>query len=299
MQSFITEVQRFSLHDGPGIRTTVFFKGCNMRCSWCHNPETLATHPELMFYENKCIGCGKCFKVCPTGAHKIVDGKHVIDRKLCTNCGKCAQACYAEALVLCGKPMDVDAIMNEIRQDKPYYESSNGGATFSGGEVLCSREAVSELIDACRKEGIHAAIETNLSFPFETVQDFLKKPDLIMCDLKLFDDEKHREYTGVSNAHVLENIEKLDTLDKPFIVRTPLIPGVTDTEENIAQIARFLKPLKNLVRYELLNFNPLGAGKYDSLDRDNAHREQKPLGGKALQALAEIASHEGVKVKVM
>lgn len=299
MQTYLTQIQRFSLSDGPGIRTTVFFKGCNMRCSWCHNPETLSAKPELLLYETKCIGCGKCIEVCPTGAQKVENGKHVIDRALCTACGKCAENCYAEALVLCGRQMSVEDVMAEIMQDAAYYKSSNGGVTLSGGEVLCHTEFAAQVLARCKEAGIHTAIETNLNFPFASVESFLQMPDLIMCDLKIMDDAAHREHTAASNRHVIENIEEIEKMGKPYIVRTPLIPDVTDTEENIRAIAQFLKGRKNLVRYELLNFNPLGAGKYESLSAHNAFAAARPLGAERLAALEAIVRAEGVAVKVV
>lgn len=288
MKGIVTDIQRFSLNDGAGIRTTVFLKGCNMKCSWCHNPETISAHSQLMFYENKCIGCGKCFQVCPQGAHKVVDGKHVIDRNLCINCGKCADSCYAEALVMCGKLMSTDDVMKQVRQDKAYYDASHGGVTISGGEVLCNSAFAEELADKCHEEGIEVAIETNLSIPFEKVKSLFEKVDFIMCDLKIFEDELHKKYTGISNKVVLGNLKKIDLLDKPIIVRTPLIPGVTDTKENISAIAEYIKSMKNLQRYELLNFNPLGEGKYRSLDKENAFEKARPL---SREALAEIMAY--------
>lgn len=299
MKALITDIQRFSLSDGTGIRTTVFLKGCNMHCTWCHNPETLSNRSELMFYETKCIGCGKCFEVCPKGAHKIIDENHVIDRNLCVSCGKCAEVCYAEALVMCGKPMTVDDVMKQIVQDKAYYDNSNGGVTISGGEVLCNIEFATELAKACKAEGINVAIETNLSVPLENAQCLIDNLDMVMCDIKIFDNEKHKEYTGISNSVVLDNIKKLDELNIPFIVRTPLIPHVTDSEENIEQIADYIKGLKNLVRYEMLNFNPLGEGKYKSLNRTNDFEKERPLSEDRLERLKKIAEGKGITVKVI
>ncbi len=299
MQGIITEIQRFSLTDGPGIRTTVFLKGCNMRCEWCHNPETFHTEKSLMFYPVKCIGCGKCFEVCPQGAHQVsTDGKHIIDRELCVNCGKCAETCYAEALVMCGRSYTVDEVVREILQDKAYYETSGGGVTISGGEVLMQRDFVLELIRACKAEGIHTAIETNLSFPFESIEPLLREVDLIMCDLKLIDSERHKQYTGIGNEGILQNFLRCDDIPTPKIVRTPLIPGVTDTEENIGRISEFLRDRKQIVRYELLNFNPLGASKYDSLDMKNTCREMRPLDEAALKKLVARSS-QNISTKVM
>lgn len=299
MKSLITDIQRFSLNDGDGIRTTVFFKGCNMRCSWCHNPETISSSSELMFYENKCIGCGKCFEVCPNMAHEIVDGKHVINRSLCTNCGACAQKCYAEALSMCGKYMTVEEIMREVCQDIHYYKNSGGGVTLSGGEVLCNKNFALELLKRCRGEGIHTAIESNISLPFKQISDLLNECDLVMCDIKLFDNELHKKYTGLTNEHVLENVKKIDSLNIPFIVRTPLIPSVTDSEENLYAIAQYIKEFKNLKRYELLNFNPLGTEKYKGLNRHNEFLAAGPLDEQELDKISVILKQTGVLFKII
>lgn len=299
MKGIVTNIQRFSLTDGDGIRTTVFFKGCNMNCSWCHNPETIKSNRELMFYENKCIGCGKCFEACPTGAQQVVDGKHVIDRSKCVNCGKCAGVCYAEALVMCGTEMSVEDVMKEARQDKAYYDNSNGGITLSGGEVLCQREFAIALTEACHKEGIKVAVETNLCFAYDYAKELLGKVDLIMCDLKIFDDEAHKIHTGASNKNIVENIKKIDELGIPVIVRTPLIPGVTDSKDNIEKIAAYVRGMKNLFRYELLNFNPLGEGKYRSLDRENKFESARPFGEDKVHEMRKLLCEIGVAHKII
>lgn len=270
-----------------------------MHCTWCHNPETISKDPELMFYATKCIGCGKCFEACPNGAHQVLDGKHIIDRSKCTNCGKCASICYAEALVMCGQEMSVEEVMFQARQDKAYYDNSKGGVTLSGGEVLCQRDFAMELADACHKEGIQVAIETNLSFSFDYAKPLLEKMDLIMCDLKIFDDEQHKNYTGVSNKLVMENILKLDALNIPVIVRTPLIPGATDSEENIREIAQYIKPMKNLFRYEVLNFNPLGEGKYKALDAENKYEAARPFKEATLSKVREILNAVDIPYKIV
>lgn len=298
MKGVITDIQRFSLNDGPGIRTTVFFKGCNMKCSWCHNPETISHRRELGFYPQKCIGCAKCFSACPNGAHKLDEnGTHFIDRDLCVGCGKCADVCFAEALVMCGCPKSVQEIMCEIIQDKEYYDYSNGGVTLSGGEVLVQKEFAKSLVKTCKENGIHTAIESNIYFPFEEVEELLSEVDLIMCDLKIFDDDLHRKYTGVSNRLIKENLLKLDSLDVPVIVRTPLIPGATDTDENIGLISEYISSMKNLMRYELLNFNPLGAYKYDSIDKENAFKNAQPLSDERLNELITVAKKYIANVK--
>lgn len=299
MKALITDIQRFSLSDGDGIRTTVFFKGCNMNCTWCHNPETISSHSELMFYETKCIGCGKCFEVCPTKAHRVENEKHIIDRNLCVNCGKCAEICYAEALVMCGKEMSVDDVMKQVRQDVEYYKNSGGGVTLSGGEVLCNKDFATMLADACHKEGIEVAVESNISFPFEYAKELLEKVDLIMCDIKIYDDDMHKKYTGISNKNILENIERINSLGIPFIVRTPLIPNVTDKLENLCAIANYIKDFNNLVRYELLNFNPLGEGKYKGLGKENKFESARPFNGDKLDELSDEIRKTGVELKII
>lgn len=294
----ITDIQRFSLNDGPGIRTTVFFKGCNMRCEWCHNPETISHKKEIMFYGSKCIGCGRCFEVCPEGIHTVIDGAHIINRQKCVLCGKCVENCYAEALVFSAKELTADEVMREILQDKVYYDESNGGVTLSGGEVSCQKEFALEIIKKCKENGIKTAIETNLLLPFEQLRELLAAVDLIMFDIKIFDGEAHKIHTGVDNAQILENARNLDELGIPFIVRTPLIPNVTDGAENLSAIAEFISPLKNLLYYELLNFNPLGASKYQSLDSENKFEDARPFEKSRLEKLSAELGKFNIKVKV-
>ena len=283
----LTGIQRFSLNDGPGIRTTVFFQGCNMHCDWCHNPETIAPAPQPMLYPMKCIGCGQCFKACPTGAQQLAGGVHVIDREACVHCGACADVCFSGAIEMSGKAYSVEQVMREILQDRLYYGESGGGVTFSGGECTLQGAFLMELAEACRAQGIRTALETALYLPFERLRPILSAMDLIMFDIKLFDAEEHKRHTGVGNALVLENVQKADRLGIPMIARTPLIPGVTDTPRNIQAILDFLKPLRNIECYELLNFNPLGGSKCEALEIGNPYAGVKPLPAGALAELMQ------------
>lgn len=285
----ITEIQRCSFNDGPGIRTTVFLKGCNMNCAWCHNPETIRHTKDLHYYAGNCIGCYKCVYVCPCKAHKKINGEHRFFPNLCVKCGKCAAVCFAGAMEMSGTQMSVEDVMKQIVQDKPYYIDSNGGVTISGGEVTCQLEFATELAEACKAEGISVGIETNMNIPFEEMKPLLDKIDLVMCDLKIFDNDEHKKWTAVENDLIKENIKKLDELGLPYIVRTPLIPDATDSDANIKAIAEFLQDAKNMMYYELLNFNPLGGSKYKSLSRKNVFADAKPLPKARIQELKEIA----------
>ena len=300
MDGMITDIERFALNDGPGIRTTVFFKGCNMVCPWCHNPETIRASRDLLYYKSKCIRCYKCVYACPSKAHKRIDGEHRFFPNLCVRCGKCAEICYAGAMVMSGRKTACEEVMAEIVQDKPYYTNSGGGVTLSGGEVLCQKDFAKEIAGACHAEGIAVGIETNLNFPWEEIKDTVCGMDLVMCDLKLIDDEAHKGQTGVSNRYIMDNIRHIGAGSIPFIVRTPLIPGVTDTEDNIRRIAAFVKECNTggaLLYYELLNFNPLGATKYESLKMENAFADARPLSEERMRALAEAAREAGIPVR--
>lgn len=293
MYGMITDIQRFSLNDGPGIRTTVFLKGCNLHCAWCHNPEAIRMTNELMVYPANCIGCGHCVPVCPSGARSIAAGVLQFDRSRCTACGACAAVCFPGALKMAGRSVSVEEVMGEILQDHAYYADSGGGVTLSGGELFCQAEFADALIDACRKEKIPVAVETNLNWQFESVRPILEKLDLIMFDVKIFDSVEHKRWTDVENAELLDNARRLDTLNRPLIARTPLIPGATDSAENIRAIAGFLRNFRNLRSYELLNFNPLGESKYRALEEKNPFVSARPLKPEALTRLREAAESVG------
>lgn len=231
-KAVVADIERASIHDGPGIRTVVFFKGCPLNCAWCHNPECIDPNPQEMFYPEKCIGCGRC-----------------------------KYGCFSGAKVICGREMTAEDIFKEISADKAYY-SQDGGVTFSGGEPLMQRDIVKELVKRCKKENINTAAETSL-FLFDA--ELLGSLDFIMADFKIFDSNKHRKYTGVPNEVIKENFLRLDKLNVPFIVRTPVIPGVNDTADEISKIRNYIKKLKNIKGYELLPYHPLGVSKQKAL----------------------------------
>ena len=267
-----------------------------MACKWCHNPETINGRNQLMFYEDQCIGCGRCFSVCPQSVHRMEDDKHVIDFDRCVACGKCVEACFAEALRFPGREVTVEEVGREIVQDIPYYQLSEGGVTLSGGEVFCQTAFAEKIVDFCKEKGIPVAVETNLYHNFAVIEPVLKKLDLVMCDLKIWDEEKHKTYTGVSSQLIKENMKKLDALGIPMIVRTPLIPGATDDNENLLSIAEFLAGLKNVQYYELLNFNPLGGSKYKALHYTYDYADAKPFSQARLEEIRKLLKDYRVKI---
>lgn len=261
----VFNIQPFSVYDGPGIRTTVFLKGCNLRCCWCHNPESIAPGRELQFSLEKCIGCGACLAVCPTGAHGLSEsGVHTVDRALCTACGKCADGCFAGALCMTGETVTSDTVLRRVLTDSAYYKNSGGGVTFSGGEAMVQLPFLKELLTACRAHGVHTAVDTAGNFPFSSFEEILTVTDLFLYDIKAYDRALHRELTGVYNDRILENLPKLLERGAEVIVRVPCVPG--GNWDDLEAIAGYLKALP-IQRVELLAYHRLGEGKREALGR--------------------------------
>jgi len=299
LRGLITNVQRFSIHDGPGIRTTVFFKGCPLRCFWCHNPETLRMRPEVQLFPDRCIGCGVCLERCEHGAHVQVNGQRQFRRDLCQACGRCVETCYAEALVMAGRWWTPEELVAELLRDQPFYEQSGGGITLSGGEPLLQQPFSLRVLQMCRQAGLHTAIETAAFCRWESLAELLPWLDLVIMDVKLMDDAQHRAVTGVSNRRILENARRLAETDAPLIVRTPVIPTVNDTPHAICAVATFLRDFPNLLYYELMPFHRLAEGKYRSLDLPYRASGLVSPARKTMEALAQRARDCGVpEVKV-
>jgi pyruvate formate lyase activating enzyme len=273
-KGIVLNIQHFSTNDGPGMRTTVFLKGCSLRCKWCCNPESIHFKPELAYDLNKCIGekeCGLCLKECPESALYILpsDGKVRVNWDLCTNCAKCITACPPEALHMFGREMAVDEVLGEVEQDGQFYSESGGGLTLSGGECLLQPDFAAALLAGAHERGFTTAIETAGNVPWAFMEKVLPHVDTVLHDHKLTDPERHKKWTGVDNSRILANFKKAyETFpDKTFIARTPLMPGVNDDEEHIRSVLAFIRPHKNVVNYELLPYHRFGENKYTFLGR--------------------------------
>ena len=278
-----------SIHDGPGIRSTVFLKGCNFRCRWCHNPETWSKQPQLQQLVDKCIGCSTCVGVCPQNAISLAGNRISIDRSKCDSCGKCAEACPSGSLRMTGKEVDSEKLVEELLADKPFYKESGGGVTISGGEPFAQLEFTQELLRLCKQHDIHTAIETNLSYPADKIIALLPLVDLWMVDLKASTPEVHKKHTLASNSHTKSNLQLLSQHQASVIVRTPVIPGVNDNEAEIEAICKDLSTL-SILYYELLPFHSLGFDKFQQFGMENPMAECAMLDGDRLSGLNRIVN---------
>lgn len=268
IMGIIFDIQKFCLHDGPGIRTTVFLKGCNIRCLWCHNPESFKQTPELSYNGENCVVCMRCASVCPKHAHTFDNTGHHIDRSLCTACGACVKECLFDALKIWGRESSAEAVLSEIVKDRPYFTQSGGGITISGGEPTMQYDFLIELLIAAKKQNLHVCLETNgILAPvlFQKLTDYV---DLFLLDYKATGMELHKKLTGTDNHLMLENLAYLEKIQHPLILRCPIIPGYNDTEEHFSAINHLRETYSCIQSCEIMPYHSLGRGKWEQLGNE-------------------------------
>lgn len=263
----ISDIKRFAVHDGDGIRTTVFLKGCPLKCVWCHNPESISFKPQLAFYENKCIGCKDCASVCLQKVHSFLNGAHVLERSLCIGCGECERACFSEAIKFYGKEMSVCELLELLLEDRDFYETSGGGVTISGGECLCQSDFCEELLKKLKENDINTAVDTCGFVSKEVLDKVIPYTDTFLYDVKAIDEDVHIKCTGQSNKPILDNLKYLDLKDKRIEIRIPYVPEYNS--EQIEKIKEFLKDLKNVTAVKVLPYHNYAGSKYAALDMEN------------------------------
>ena len=261
MNQNVFAIERCSIHDGPGVRTTVFLKGCPLKCLWCHNPESQSVSPELYFLHEKCTHCGACVEACPHQCHVVAVDRHEIDRSFCETCGRCVAACPSSALEIKGRKMEPLDILKEIEKDSEYYEASGGGMTLSGGEPMIQFEFSRKIASLAKQRGIHVCLETSGYAPTARFTSIQEQIDLFLFDYKESDPVKHQQWTGVKNDIILENLFTLDKQGAQIILRCPLIPGLNDREDHLRGIAQLANRLKNLIEVNVMPYHPMGMSK--------------------------------------
>jgi len=270
----VFEIKRFAVHDGDGIRTTVFLKGCPLKCVWCHNPEGISFDSQLACYDNKCIRCGECISICKINAHSITGGKHIYDDSKCIKCGECEKGCLGEALKFYGNNMTVEQVMEILVEDKAFYENSGGGVTLSGGECLCQAEFCTELLKQLKNSGINTAVDTCGFVSRETIEKVMPYTDVFLYDIKAFDEEVHIKCTGQSNKVIFENLKYLDAGNKEIEIRIPFVPDYNDNQ--IEKILDYLSAFKNIRKVKILPYHNYAGSKYEALCMKNTLPDKLP-----------------------
>jgi pyruvate formate lyase activating enzyme len=296
LTGLIFDVKKFALHDGPGIRTTLFCKGCPLKCVWCHNPESLSPERELSMSLEKCIGCGTCVKACPNDAMRIDSGGRTCDRGLCVRCGKCVAGCFSGSLEMIGRQVSVEDVMAAVRKDAPFYKTSGGGVTISGGEPLMQAEFTTAVLRQCQAEGFHTALDTSGYAPWESLAAAAEYADLVLYDFKHVDPVEHEKYTGVSNDLITSNLRKLSGLGVPIEIRMPIISGLNDAARDIESAGEFISGLDNVTGVRLLAYHRLAGAKYERLGRENPGESLESPTAEQLKKIAQQLANYSLNV---
>lgn len=298
VEGCIFNIMKYSIHDGPGIRTTVFMKGCPLSCLWCHNPESQMPKPQVMRFPGRCIGCGSCAKVCSTGAIFISEGKMIYDMTKCISCGKCTEVCYAGAMEKAGEYMTVEDAMKEIEKDMAFYEESGGGVTFSGGEPFMQPDFLKALLISCHRKGIHTTVDTSGFVKKDIIMELSQYIDLLLYDLKIMNDTIHKKYVGKSNDIILDNLKTLINMGKRIFIRVPIIPGINDQKENLEAMGRFLSGLRGIEQINVLPYHDIAKEKYKRLNRKYSLSDLKAPSDERMKEIANKLMAYGFKVKI-
>ncbi len=289
----IFAIKRFAVHDGDGIRTTLFLKGCTLACVWCHNPEGLSGKPEISYYPAKCVGCGACVSACPTGAHAIdAERGHILDRAKCIGCGACAKVCLADAITFWGEEKSVDELIPKLVEDRAFYENSGGGVTLSGGECLCQADFCAELLSRLKEEGIHTAVDTCGFIGREAIDKVFDYTDIFLYDIKSATSETHIKCTGHPNERILENLRYINERGGKVEVRIPLVPEYNADE--IEAIADILAPLSCITKVKVLPYHDYAGSKYESLGMENTMPKVEKPTDEMLGSAVEILRAKGI-----
>jgi pyruvate formate lyase activating enzyme len=294
----VFDIRKYSVHDGPGIRTTVFLKGCPLDCWWCHNPESQSMAPEPMLRPNLCIACDECIAVCPERAIARQEGQLTWDREACVSCGDCAEVCLAGAREMAGREMTVPAVLAEIERDRLFYEESGGGVTFSGGEPLLQWRFLGELMRACCDLEVHTALDTSGFAAWEVFEQILPYTELVLYDLKHTDPERHRQVTGAPLEPILRNLERLSARGVPIWLRVPLVPGINDDEVNLHRVGELAARLAGIRQVSLLAYHPTAAGKYERLGRPYRLADTLAPADEQMEAAAGLLRSYGLVVTI-
>jgi pyruvate formate lyase activating enzyme len=294
----IFDIQKYAIHDGPGIRTTVFFKGCPLRCWWCQNPEGQDSRPELVYRKSRCTGCSECAKHCPREAISLVAQHVSINRENCVLCDNCSRVCPSDALSVAGRQVSVKEILGEIEKDVTFFDESGGGVTFSGGEPLLQHDFLNAVLAECKERDIHTIVQTCGFAPYEVVDRVRDKVDLFLYDIKIMDDRKHRKYTGGSNGQILENLRKLAENGSSIVISFPIIPSINDDDENVTRTAEFIHSLPNIKHVNLLPYHRAGIEKYKNLGKLYKLDRIQPPSDQRMKSIKEEIEAFGIEVGV-